>query len=252
MSQAPSMPVFVDAMLADTLHLSRDEFGAYHFILYATWRNNGNPLKDDDDLLARVCRATPAAWRKLRPILVAFFDVSDGYWRQKRLEKEWSYVADRAQRAKENGTKGGRPKKTDSEPRRNPSGSFWVPQTESTHIHTQQNKEEQPSVSKDTGAEAVADPVSIYFTTGRALMSELGVSAKQQGSLLGKLRQSTGDNIDRAQAVIDQMAEVRPADPVSWLMARTRKPSEPEFTLKRASGDPRKTCVDQNGILRWR
>lgn len=140
MSQAPSMPMFVDAMLADTMHLTTEEFGAYHFILYATWRKNGDPLEDDAAMLARICRVSPAVWRKLRPILVRFFDVSDGTWRQKRLEREWAYVAERAERAKANGKRGGRPKATEEEPKKNPVGSVRDTQEQSTQPQPQSHK----------------------------------------------------------------------------------------------------------------
>jgi uncharacterized protein YdaU (DUF1376 family) len=89
------MPVFTDALLGDTLHLSVDEFGAYCLILFATWRNNGVALPDDDGKMARICRVTIRRWReKLRPALAGFFDVSNQTWRQNRLEKEWKHVAE--------------------------------------------------------------------------------------------------------------------------------------------------------------
>jgi uncharacterized protein YdaU (DUF1376 family) len=98
MSQAPALPMFVDAMLGDTLDLSAEAFGAYHLLLYAIWRRNGEPLPDDDAKLARICRVTTAKWKRvLRPELVGFFDEEalerTGTWRQKRLEKEWNFVA---------------------------------------------------------------------------------------------------------------------------------------------------------------
>lgn len=127
MSQAPVMPMFVDAMLGDTLHLDAELFGAYHFILYATWRANGQPMKDDDAVLARVCRMPLPRWRKVRPTLTPFFDLGDGHWRQKRLEQEWSSVQERAERSRKNGTKGGRPKvekkKPKNIPAHNPDGN---------------------------------------------------------------------------------------------------------------------------------
>src|SRR5580765_2089602 len=87
------MPVFIDALIGDTLHLSAEEFGAYCLILFATWRNNGRALGDDDRELARICRVSETRWRRiLRPKLLGFFNISDGNWRQKRLEKEWEFV----------------------------------------------------------------------------------------------------------------------------------------------------------------
>lgn len=76
------------------MHLTAEEFGAYCLLLFATWRNNGQPLPDEDRRLSRICRVTEKRWRTiLRPRLVEFFDVSDGFWHQKRLEKEWNRVA---------------------------------------------------------------------------------------------------------------------------------------------------------------
>jgi uncharacterized protein YdaU (DUF1376 family) len=94
MSKAPSMPVFVDALVGDTLDLSPEEFGAYCLILFTTWRHSGSPLPDDDHRMARICRVTKKRWReRIRPALVRYFDLSGGTWRQHRLEKEWDYVA---------------------------------------------------------------------------------------------------------------------------------------------------------------
>lgn len=99
MSQAPAMPLFIDALIGDTTHLSAEEFGAYLLILCKTWSNNGTPLPDDDRRMARVCRVTPGYWRKhLRPVLAPFFDLSGQDFRQKRLEKEWIFVASQSQK----------------------------------------------------------------------------------------------------------------------------------------------------------
>ena len=94
MAQAPYMPIFTDALIGDTTHLSAEEFGAYCLILFATWRNNGSALPDEPRRMARVCRVSERRWReRLRPILIGFFDASDGLLHQKRLEKEWNHVA---------------------------------------------------------------------------------------------------------------------------------------------------------------
>jgi uncharacterized protein YdaU (DUF1376 family) len=128
MSQAPSMPVFTDALIGDTLHLSTEEFGAYCLLLFSTWRNNGRALADDDISLARICRVTETRWRRsLRVKLVGFFDISDGHWHQGRLEREWRYVQERAEVSRHNGRRGGRPPKNPEPPRpgngKNPPGN---------------------------------------------------------------------------------------------------------------------------------
>ncbi|MEM7173624.1 MAG: YdaU family protein [Pseudomonadota bacterium] len=146
MSQAPIMPMATDAMIADTTHLSPEEFGAYHLLLYATWRNNGHPLPDEDKRLARVCRVTAPRWRRLRPVLLEFFDISDGTWRQKRLEKEWAYVAERREAQRRNGAKGGRAKALNAR-QREVAEQTPAPQAEpglgtSPHTHTQTHTQE--------------------------------------------------------------------------------------------------------------
>jgi uncharacterized protein YdaU (DUF1376 family) len=94
MSQLPMMPVFPDALVADTMHLSAEEFGCYCLILFATWRNNGKPFSDDHDL-AHICRISLRRWRAgMRDRLAPFFTLKDGYWRQPRLEKEWQRTSE--------------------------------------------------------------------------------------------------------------------------------------------------------------
>jgi uncharacterized protein YdaU (DUF1376 family) len=106
------MPVFTDALIGDTTHLSAEEFGAYFLLLMATWRNNGVPIKDDPARISRICRVTSRRWREgMRDTLAQFFDLSDGTWRQKRLEKEWERVKRLGDVSRANGPAGGRPRK---------------------------------------------------------------------------------------------------------------------------------------------
>lgn len=134
------MPVFTDALLGDTTHLSAEEFGAYCLLLFVTWRNNGVPLPDDAKRLARICRVTERRWTgSMRGILAAFFDLTEGTWKQKRLEKEWRFVTGRAAISRENGMRGGRPKSLKEHETENPTGSPQGTQTESTHTHTQED-----------------------------------------------------------------------------------------------------------------
>lgn len=74
MSSAPAMPVFPDAYLADTTHLSTEEHGAYFLLLMAMWRRNGT-VPDDDRDIARIVGLDIKAWRKMRKRLMPFLTV---------------------------------------------------------------------------------------------------------------------------------------------------------------------------------
>ncbi len=134
MSQMPSMPVFPDALMSDTADLSTEEFGAYCLILFATWRNNGRPFPDEDARLARIARMSKGRWTgRIRDVIAKFFDLSDGVWRQKRLEKEWNYCAEKAAISRENGAHGGRPKSLKDNESENPAGFLQEPALTLTH-----------------------------------------------------------------------------------------------------------------------
>lgn len=85
MSQFPSMPMFVGDMLADTDHLTNEEFGAYHRLLYAMWRRNGW-VPDDDHDLARICHVSGRKWHELKKRLLPFLISEEGELTQKKLQ----------------------------------------------------------------------------------------------------------------------------------------------------------------------
>lgn len=81
------MPLHIGPYMADTTNLTRDQHGAYLLLLMAYWRRGG-PLVADDGQLAAMAKATPAEWRKIKPVLLQFFTVKDGYWNQRRCDDE--------------------------------------------------------------------------------------------------------------------------------------------------------------------
>lgn len=110
-SQAPFWPVATDAIIADTTHLSVDQFGAYMLLMFAQWRQNGKPLPDNNDMLSRICRVTQTRWKKgLRPILEPFFEITELGWSQKRVEKDFKIVIEKIQKNRERGARGGKAK----------------------------------------------------------------------------------------------------------------------------------------------
>ena len=64
MAEFPALPLWTDAYLADTTHLSTIEHGAYLLLLMTAWRTKECCLPDDDKLLSRYARLTAAQWRR--------------------------------------------------------------------------------------------------------------------------------------------------------------------------------------------
>ena len=88
MAEFPSMPLWTDAYLADTTHLTTIEHGAFLLLLMTMWRAKGNTLPDDDRLLAKYARLTAGQWRRIRPVMEPLFRVDDGIWSNSRLMDE--------------------------------------------------------------------------------------------------------------------------------------------------------------------
>lgn len=111
MSKAPSMPMYWDAYLADTTHLSTEEHGAYLLLLAAMWRRDGS-VPDDDRDNARILGITLAKWRKIKARLsgtIKGFEVENGQISQEKLRKTWEKTQEKIDTNRSNGAKGGRP-----------------------------------------------------------------------------------------------------------------------------------------------
>jgi uncharacterized protein YdaU (DUF1376 family) len=89
------MPVFIGDYLADTMHLSTEQHGAYLLLLFHLWRRGS--LHDDDGALAQITGLTSTAWSQARPVLAEFFQIHDGLWRHGRVERERIRVAAKQQ-----------------------------------------------------------------------------------------------------------------------------------------------------------
>jgi uncharacterized protein YdaU (DUF1376 family) len=107
MAQFPALPLWTDAYLGDTRHLSQAEHGAYLLLLITAWRTAGCSLPDDDRLLSRYAGCKdPRTWRRQKPVVMAFWELRGGRWYQKRLTTERRYVAELARKRAEAGREG--------------------------------------------------------------------------------------------------------------------------------------------------
>lgn len=92
MAEFPKFPLWTDAYLGDTTHLTTTEHGAYLLLLITMWRAKDQRLPDDDRLLAKVARLTPTQWARMRSTIRAFFRAEEGFITQSRLTAEASAV----------------------------------------------------------------------------------------------------------------------------------------------------------------
>ena len=101
MSGKPShIPLFPDAYLRDTTHLTTEEHGAYFLLLMAAWGTEDCSLPNDEKRLAALCKLTVPRWRKIAPTVLEFWTIDRGRISQKRLRKEWSYVREKSAKAR--------------------------------------------------------------------------------------------------------------------------------------------------------
>lgn len=81
------LPLFTDAYLGDTLHLSLEEHGAYLKLLMIAWRSNTCDLPDDDDRLAAMLSIPVRKWKKIKTAVFEMWTLNNGRWQQKKLIK---------------------------------------------------------------------------------------------------------------------------------------------------------------------
>lgn len=107
MAEFPYMPLWTDAYLADTRHLTTEEHGAYILLLIEAWRRPNCSLPDDDKLLSRLAGLGPDQWAEIKDTVLAFWE-RDGRsktWTQKRLFSEREKSAQKSRSASDNARK---------------------------------------------------------------------------------------------------------------------------------------------------
>ena len=101
MSTPPYVPIFVTDYLGDTTELSTEEHGAYFLLILTCWKQEDCSLPDDDRKLARICRLSTRKWKQIRETMEDYWTIENGRWTNERLQKEWAYVKNRSNSARE-------------------------------------------------------------------------------------------------------------------------------------------------------
>lgn len=214
MAEFPAMPLWTDAYLGDTTHLTTTEHGAYFLLLIIAWRAPGCRLPDDDVLLARYARMTRDKWRKARPVLEPFFTIRDGFWNQARQQDEFRHLQSRREQQIKAGNASAKAKLL----KRNNRGATSVGDTLQQNDNEQATPTPIPNTLDKSNGGKPPDPVKELFDLGVALLVEAGSTEKQARSLIGKWRKSKPD-ADVLQGLLDCRARSI-SEPIEWLEKR--------------------------------
>lgn len=85
MAALPYMQLYVADYLADTMHLTTEEHGAYLLLIFNYWQT-GKPLPKKR--LSRIARVTPEKWPEIESSLCEFFEDDGENWVHLRLERD--------------------------------------------------------------------------------------------------------------------------------------------------------------------
>ena len=91
MAELPILPLKPERLLAGTIHMSTEEFGAYCRVLFTMWLEGGK-LVDDESQLARISGLSLRRWRSLSRTVLRPMTVAGGLISQKRLTDTWLKV----------------------------------------------------------------------------------------------------------------------------------------------------------------
>ncbi|MGE1156986.1 YdaU family protein [Pseudomonas kitaguniensis] len=85
MAALPYMQLYVADYLADTMHLTTEEHGAYLLLIFNYWQT-GKPIPVAR--LSRIARLTNDRWADVERTLNEFFNERDGEWTHERIERD--------------------------------------------------------------------------------------------------------------------------------------------------------------------
>lgn len=85
MAALPYMQLYIADYLADTMHLSTEEHGAYLLLMFNYWQT-GKPIPKNR--LAKIARVSDSRWAELETALSEFFEDDGDSWVHLRIERD--------------------------------------------------------------------------------------------------------------------------------------------------------------------
>jgi uncharacterized protein YdaU (DUF1376 family) len=97
------MPLYVADYRNKTTHLNAQQHGAYLLLIMHYWTHGRLPA--DDEQLARIAAVRDAEWKKIKPIIAAFFGPE---WTHARIDDELAKAQIKSDKRAEAGARGGK------------------------------------------------------------------------------------------------------------------------------------------------
>lgn len=207
MAALPYMQFYVADYLADTMHLSTEEHGAYMLLIMNYWRR-GKALDGRNGRLASVVRMSSERWESVEPTLREFFNVDDDeQWVHPRIEEELEKAQGRIDAAvragkasaKARGNKRSTPVQRKSNARSTPVANPL--QREGNHSDPEPSSEEEEEGLLRKPCPALPDAVAALDYLNEQTGSEFKRTKTSLGPINARLRE--GFTVDDLRAVVD-------------------------------------------------
>lgn len=198
MAKFPSLPLFTDAYLADTRHLTTIQHGAYMLMLMTAWRSPDCSLPNDDAYLAKICGMDKRTWAKNKDAILQFWEVSDAKMFQKRLRAEQRYVAQVSRKNSDAGK----------------ASALKRKETQSTVVQPDGNENPTPRPIPISFTK-VKDAKALFWDTCKAYLGE------NKSSLVGKWVKEYG--LGAVFEAVSQAQAANPAEPITYIAAILQK-----------------------------
>jgi len=208
------MPIYIGDYLADTMHLTCEQSGAYLHLLMHYWRSGPPPA--DDAVLSSITRLKLARFRKHKSTLLSFFQVRDGKLLHKRVDSEKTKAKQNAERRSDKASKAANARWHGGD------GDAPSNATSNARSNAPECPIPSPSVTIVTGAGAPFDAGKYVFSEGLALLVRCGSTPGSARSFLGKCRKAVGD--ERLATLLQEAERQNISDPRGWLSASCAKP----------------------------